>query len=345
MRALALVLLSIATTAGAAENIATVKGLSFQHGDWLLACDNTRTCRAAGYQPEDGEDAPVSVLLTRAGGPGQAVKAELTLGDYDEPKPAPATMRLHINGQDLGRLETGRDAGAATLTPPQVAALLKSLTRDSQILIVGNDGRQWQLSDQGASAVLLKMDEFQGRLGTTGALVRKGQRSEDTVPAAIPMPRIRHVVPSANRAGDEKLATVPALRAALIASLGQDECDALTSDESQEPLTVRRLGPDKLLVSTRCWMGAYNEGIGYWVANQKPPYQPELVTTDASDESDGVISGAQKGRGLGDCWSSETWTWDGRHFVKTYDGTTGLCRLVTPGGPWQMPTLVTDDHP
>jgi hypothetical protein len=36
--------------------------------------------------------------------------------------------------------------------------------------------------------VLLKMDEYQGRLGTAGALVRKGAKREDAVPAALPLP-------------------------------------------------------------------------------------------------------------------------------------------------------------
>ena len=44
----------------------------FTHHDWEFVCDNTRTCRAAGYQSDNGQR-PVSVLLTRKGGPGQAV--------------------------------------------------------------------------------------------------------------------------------------------------------------------------------------------------------------------------------------------------------------------------------
>ncbi|RBC82079.1 DUF1176 domain-containing protein, partial [Xanthomonas oryzae pv. oryzae] len=54
--------------------------------DWTIACDNTRTCRAAGYQADEGEHLPVSVLLTRTAGAGQTVTAELMLGQYDEIK-------------------------------------------------------------------------------------------------------------------------------------------------------------------------------------------------------------------------------------------------------------------
>jgi len=57
---------------------------------------------------------------------------------------------------------------------------------------------------------------------------------------------------------------------------------------------------------------------------------------------DGMISSAQKGRGLGDCWATESWTWDGRSFVHSAESTSGLCRLITAGGPWDLPTRVTE---
>ena len=45
-------------------------GVQFQHNDWSLACDNTRTCRAAGYSPEQPGNL-LSLMLERAGGPGR----------------------------------------------------------------------------------------------------------------------------------------------------------------------------------------------------------------------------------------------------------------------------------
>ena len=53
---------------------APATSVDFSHDDWTIACDNTRTCRAAGYQADDS-DPPVSVLLTRKAGAGQAVTA------------------------------------------------------------------------------------------------------------------------------------------------------------------------------------------------------------------------------------------------------------------------------
>src|SRR5699024_11336019 len=39
--------------------------VSFSNQDWEVACDNTRTCRLAGYQAENNSDLPVSLLLVR----------------------------------------------------------------------------------------------------------------------------------------------------------------------------------------------------------------------------------------------------------------------------------------
>ncbi len=318
-------------------------GLGFDHHDWTLACDNTRTCRAAGYQDEDGKSEPVSVMLTRQGGPDQPVTAKLKIGDYDNHAPVPSP-RLRINGKDLGPIA---DADGGDLSAPQTAALLKALRQDSTILVTSADKRQWQVSDRGASAVLLKMDEFQGRLGTPGALVKPGKRNEASVPAALPMPVIRRVGWPATRPEDTALAASASLRAALLAAQPADDCNVLAGlppydDDEPTAISVQRLDDHKLLASAVCWRGAYNEGVGYWVINAKAPYAPVLVTTGASDAADGEISMAQKGRGLGDCWVVKAWVWDGRRFQQSLDQTTGMCRLVTAGGAWEMPTLVSE---
>ncbi|WP_457319520.1 DUF1176 domain-containing protein [Stenotrophomonas sp. P5_B8] len=322
-------------------------GLSFTHNDWTLACDNTRTCRAAGYQnDEDGGNEPVSILLTRLAGPGQPVKAELMLGQYDETT-LPKQLSLQINDAKLGALKYTPADGTADLSPAQVAALLKSLTRDSRIVLVGNNGKRWTVSDRGASAVLLKMDEFQGRLGTPGALMRKGSAAESTVLPALPVPVVKlgKIVPT--RPADAALANAAALRAALVKATTADECEALhpgngaMSDEGPQETSVHRLSADKLLVSQGCWRAAYNTGDGYWVVNDHAPYQPRLVTASGMDDDVRTIQQASKGRGLGDCFYSTSWGWTGTQFVKTAVSSTGLCRLVSAGGAWEMATLVT----
>ncbi|MCF7222191.1 DUF1176 domain-containing protein [Marilutibacter chinensis] len=325
-------------------------GIDFEHHDWLLACDNTGTCRAAGYQSE-AATLPVSVLLTRHAGPGQPVNAVVQIGeawDASEPSAGPAfPLSLRIDGRDLGTVAAGNgDLVSGTLSPAQTAALLEALARDSRIEWTSADGKVHVLSDRGAAAVLLKMDEAQGRVGTRGALLRPGTRDESAVPPSRPLPVVR-----APATDDTDIVLPPGERAALVrelkAQLEPDACPDLSSgpdaeaDEDAERLAVTGLSHGKRLASLPCWLAAYNAGSAYWVIDADAPYRPVLVTTNGSGYGGGRIDASHKGRGLGDCWSSRGWTWDGVAFVVSHEQTSGLCRGF-PGGAWTLPTRVSD---
>lgn len=327
--------------------------LSFTHKDWQVVCDNTRTCRAAGYQRDDQELA-ISVLLTRTAGPSQPVTGDLMLGEYGEVEqlsalPASFDLRMTIDGESVGQIAMTRQVMSAELQAAQVHALLRALRRDSRIEFDAGPLR-WRLSDSGATAVLLKMDEFQGRLNTPGALIRRGDLAEERALPALPLPVLTAVpfvvepAPAREFLGMHEVA----LRSALRASMTSDdycpdlmEISAAYEPESdQQALDVTRLTKDRLLISTQCWQGAYNIGTGYWVIRPEPPFAPELVTTSGSELAGSQIIAAHKGRGLGDCWHSDAWTWDGRRFVHTERSSSGLCKLIAPGGAWQLPEII-----
>lgn len=344
-------LLASLTLAAAGASAADPAALSFSHHDWELACDNTRTCRAAGYQRDDAE-LPVSVLLTRKAGAGEAVSGQLQIDvGQDEARlkklPAQLNLAMTVNGQGQGTVVVPTDKLRADLSPAQVSALLASLTRKSRIEWSAGELR-WTLSDQGAAAVLLKLDDFQKRVGTQGALARKGAAGEEGVLPPLPAPVLKlGALLAKARPDDARLARKPpaellnALRDS-VDGKQQEECNLLIETRDAEvTLEVHRLTGSKLLVSTPCWLAAYNSGNGMWIVNDKPPYQPVLVTTAATEFSAGVISSAHKGRGIGDCWSHEEWAWDGRRFVQTQRSSTGLCKGF-PGGAWELPTLVME---
>lgn len=324
---------------------APLEGIGFSHHDWEIACDNTRTCRAAGYQDDSGEGQPVSVLLTRKAGPGEPVLAQLRIGDLDgEDSVVDAVLAMRVNGKPLGQVELEGADGIARLAPAQTQALLAALTRTSKIEW-SSGKRRWRLSDKGSAAVLLKMDEFQGRLGTPGALVKKGGKDERSVLPAVPAPVIDAAAVPANDRVALSSTSPKGLQAALHAVIDQDCADTLAPTRPKEELAVVRLSNTKLLASTTCWTAAYNQGIAYWLVNASAPYRPELVTGDGSDYDKGTITAAQKGRGIGDCWSFDEWTWDGRGFVHSSEGTTGMCKQIAGGGAWSLPVLVTTVRP
>ena len=320
-------------------------GLYFSHGDWELACDNTGTCRAAGYQPGDSGLA-VSVLLTRKAGPGQAVRGQLQIGEpateaARRKTPAILNLSMQVDGAKAGALSAG-DA-PAELSPKIVATLLRALPRTA--VIVFSDGKQkWQLSDKGAAAIMLKMDEFQGRLGTRGALVKPGTASEQQVHKATAAPVVQAVRWAKAAPGKTLLTEQQAdpVRKALRSTLSdQHYCPELL-DGDEEPLSVRRLDNRRMLVSTRCGTGAYNISDGYWVIDDSPGFAPVLVTTSGSEIEEPHILESHKGRGIGDCRTSASWTWDGTRFVQTSMSSTGMCKMVAAGGAWELPRIVAD---
>lgn len=333
-------LLCISTAAGAYPR-SDLPSLSFTHKDWELVCNNTRTCRAAGYRTEEDAAPNATVLLTRTAGPNRPVTVELQLADDETHRPQ-SPLQMTIDGKRLGEVAIDLSTNIGKLSQAQANALVAAVLRDGKIGWTAGK-TTWTISTAGANAVLLKMDDFQGRIGTPGALVRRGSKPESSVLPPLPLPAIKAGPVLADK---QPVALTPAqsrdLMAALRKTITDDSCDLLDAkgDEAGK-LEVNRLTTDQWLVSHTCWMAAYNTGDGYWVANARPPYSPVLVTTLASDYGDGVISSSQKGRGIGDCYAVSEWTWDGRTFSQTLQETSGMCRQIAAGGAWHLPTLVT----
>lgn len=329
-----------------------VAGFHFFHKDWEVVCDNTGTCRAAGYH-EDNAEARVSVLVTRRPGPGTRPEVRLVLGSYSarasiKALPPRPVLGMVVNDRPLGTVRLGENTLSGTLSRAQANALLRALP-EAQARISWDHGQsEWVLSDQGARAVLLKMDEAQGRLNTPGALVARGTRDERQVPGPRPAPVITvpPVPPTldADRAWPSRQG--PALLAALRATVtaGDLLCPFLTDQVPQE-WEVRRLNARQLLVATPCWLAAYNFGSGVWVVNEQPPYAPVLVTDSASAILDSEVIATHKGRGLGDCYEHRAWVWDGTRFEPSSKRSSGMCRLIEAGGTWDLPTLVTRVRP
>ncbi|BCU57159.1 DUF1176 domain-containing protein [Enterobacter kobei] len=340
-----------ALTLLAAPVIAQENGVSFSHKDWEMVCDNTLTCRAAGYSTEETEEGTGgSVLLTRKAGPDSAVAGEVVLADTESDDNATSgTLMLWINDQPAGALKAAED-DRWTLTTAQTQALIKAVKGSGKVEV--KEGRTpFVLSGNGATAVLLKMDDVQGRIGTPGAFIKKGDKPESSVHAAVPAPVIQAVKVTPGETRTLSKADADALKPQLLATLNKDaQCDRLQpaegdAQEGDGDITVTPLDARHVLASTLCWRGAYNEGYGYWVIANTPDAKPVLVTESATDYSDGVIAMGQKGRGLGDCWATASWVWDGTAFRLSHESTTGMCRYLRLGGTWDLPTWVADVKP
>lgn len=326
-----------------------ISGMAFSHQDWEISCSNTGSCRAAGYQDETAKNRmPASILLTRQAGAKQPIRAEFALANDERTleKHQLENIHLYINGQDFGAVSVdgAEPPLMGQLNAQQVQGLLAQAAKHVTILFK-NAFYTWQISDRGMTATLLKMDDFQWRAGTRDALIQKGAASEAKVLMPQPKLRVKKVNTTIQpyQTLHPQTARYVALHHILMASQAKNEptdefCAGIYGENGIQPQKIElyKLSQHKVLATTLCWRGAYNEGYGAWVLDQSLQGKAHLVTESASDFSSGEISSAQKGRGVGDCWALNEWIWNGSRFIQTLNRTTGMCKGIAAGGVWNL---------
>ena len=337
------------------------EGWGFVQDDWQLVCDNTLTCRAAGYSEDGIASGGASILLTII--PKQsAIKAQLMLQNVDGVETSPANawlanhgsrVSLYLNNKNYGVVELDSEALSGALSTNQTQQLLAQARQNTKIEFRSGQYR-WYVSDSGLAAVLLKLDEIQGRVGTLLALISKNVQPTMMPKSAKPIPKI--VVAPVYSAEDSN----PNIDSTIIDYWREnisnwiisdtdddlkEECFALNPEEEWSgdgDWTLTPLDAKYTLASHVCWRGAYNEGIGFWVIDHTNLNKPTLITYSGGSYDDGQILSGQRGRGLGDCVYLEEWTWNGNTFVNSKAMNTGLCRMIQLGGAWDLPTYVSD---
>lgn len=332
---------------------APIKGFQETYKDWNLVCDNTGTCRMAGYQSNETDSLPVSILFTREAGEQGKISAELTFFPFDfhsdKEIQTDKTSEIFLDGQSLGTVENYTEKPSA-LNEAQTVALLNALKKSSKIEVVSGQFKG-EVSDQGAAAAMLKMDEFQQRLNTPSALIRKDE-SNKAVLQAQPEPTIKAVKIPNRKAysidrGTKRFDEVIALLRQSNKKADHN-CEMLHSEEEYmraNSITIYPLTNGKVLAETMCWRGAYQEGYYYAVMDEKLT-KVEQVLADKyngamyNDDHSLSVNGSFKGRGFGDCWSRDDAIWNGKIFIRTAEWTTGSCKGFT-GGAWELPIFVS----
>ena len=320
----------------------SIKGIG-NYQDWDLVCDNTGTCRIAGYQ-EEGDD-PVSILFTRAAGENAAVEGKLTIlpfGEADRDVQVGQDIEIWLNGKSLGKVKHISDDAPDKLTEEQTKALLNGLKKESEIRLTYGK-TTLKVSDKGAAAAMLKMDEFQQRLNTPSALIRPGQEKHAVLAPKVE-PKI-DAVSVKNRKTIELKHGEKQFNHVLALLRKANSCD--DEDITSQDITLYPLTQNKVLAEALCVRGAY-QGTNYYAVLDNKLSKVEQVLAEQYnraeyDEKQGYafVRGTYKGRGIGDCWSSQDAVWNGKIFIRTSEWTTGSCKGF-PGGAWQLPTFVSD---
>ncbi len=295
--------------------------------DWWAACDNTRVCTAFGFADDANWDTPAYLKLTREAGPEDAPMVEIVGQMTASP------WRLQVDGKPV--------PGVPTLTPKderanldagQSAALIKAVANGAKLEVVAGDATA-PISLAGSSAALRWLDDQQRRAGTLTALVAKGAKPAKVVPAAPVEPLIRAAAP----VSQAKLPT--ALPKSVRAFV---ECDeGILDREGFEPV-IARLSPGVVLYAPVCSLGAYNMIHTFVLADDVGRNPRALIFTYANGEQAGpdlmnidfdpatqTLNNFEKGRGLSDCGSANTWVWTGKTFTPTDQSVMGVCKGVS----------------
>jgi hypothetical protein len=296
--------------------------------DWTVACDNVAGCAMASLGT-DADFPTVTMQVARAAGPAGAVEIALAMPQQDGDAPA----ALRIDAQRFAVAGDGLSGDAAL-------AIARALVEARTIEALDKRGKRiGTISPAGASAALRYIDAAQGRAGTVSALVARGDRPAETVPAARALPQVRAVA-----FGGTPATLTPALLATMRRTA---ECDP--SFSGPEP-RAQALADGATLVLLPCSAGAYNEIDALFVvrdgkatpARIDAPAGFEETGADSrtpvhsvinGDVDGGVLRSYAKGRGLGDCGVTQAFVWDGTQLRLTEQRAMGECR----GNPDYLP--------
>jgi hypothetical protein len=293
-------------------------------GDWAVACDNVRRCEMTSLQPEDGDIDTSGAELSLTREPGPAGDLAISLWPAGD---APGTLTLTIDGKRIasGAMEKGvlRVGGDAAL---QVARALAN--GHSTQISVSAGGKTARLSLAGASAAMRFLDSEQGRAGGVTALVARGAKPANTVPAAAALPVVPAIRPSGQAA---------TLSPALLAQLTKaSDCgEGYSASFPQPEPETGALGGGATLVLLACGSGAYNlSSVAYVVRGGKATAAhfddgkggPVELINASWDPSSGTLSTHGKGRGIGDCGEGASYVWDGTRFRLTEETRMDECR-------------------
>ena len=294
--------------------------------DWAVACDNVKRCEATALQaPEQFGDTPSQVLLTRDAGPAGAFSIAI---DPAELEKGPVT--LFIDGKQAATGTIGENYRVSGAPAEQLA---RQMAAGHWLELRSGSKPLAKISLAGISATLRYIDAEQGRAGTVTALVATGAEAASSVPAAAPLPGVPGV-----RAASGEAATPAKAVLGELAKLGDCELSGITDDL---PVERYRLDAGATLVLIPCGSGAYNFNSAAFVLrggkgvpaefDTAPDWLegdgPAILTNAAFSTTDGaVLSSFSKGRGLGDCGSSQSWVWDGSRFRMIEARALGECR-------------------
>lgn len=302
--------------------------------DWTVGCDNGLACQAVALAPENMPDDRLSVVVKR----GAGIAAPLIIEIAGEQNIS-ARYRLSIDGRIVASAPAPRDSDFVSISGGEAIRLARAMARGRTMVLASEDGAKLGTASlAGVSAALRHIDARQGRAGSRGAIVANGRKRSAAKTAALPVISAARITPT------DMLPDT----SALVALSESSPCASSRFGSTQDTAYSLGMGPEgpQALVLLNCGSGAYNFSSGVYVGQRDGSGKwsftpasfdhaatgfdeeskiPVLVNADW-DAATQTLSSYAKGRGLGDCGSSQIYVWDGGMFRLTGATVMGECR-------------------
>lgn len=318
----AITLLSAGAFAASANFVSPAKLITFK--DWTVGCDNGLACQAVALNPLPGLQSDQGLPLVVSRGEGLTAGVVVTLTNWETKA---TRYRIAVDGGTVVSGAVPTDSDFIRVEGVEAVKLARAMTKGRTLkLLDGGGGDLGSASLSGVSAALRYIDTEQGRAGSSGAIVATGRRKSTVKRVSLPVITAPKITPGKHLPD----------ASALVALSESSPCTAERMGSTEDSAYSLGSGPNgaQALILLNCGSGAYNASSGVYVgqsdAKGKWTFAPakfDYAATGFSETSKipivinadwnaatQSVSSYSKGRGLGDCGSSETYVWDGTMF-------------------------------
>lgn len=286
-------------------------------GDWMVGCDNVRTCTVLVLPLREGGAEPESnpLRFKRAADPDAAVEhITLSLGNAGPASRHPA-IDFRVDGRSVVTV-AGRDFREERLPADvlrsrneapmrtrftgrrPIAALLRAMAAGRELAVISFVGLRQRMSLTGFSAAMRWMDAQQGRTGTVTALIAKGNGAAWRVPAPPALPIVRRARGGAKTLNEAEVKQLSDIVRKRLATEEPGDCNGLNDAREPKSFAATGFAVDASLaaIALRCGIGGtYNHvaalhGVDRTTGSARPLVLERVAgaMTPEPDEQPGV---------------------------------------------------------
>jgi Protein of unknown function (DUF1176) len=301
--------------------------------DWTVGCDNHRFCMAMSLEAADGTESQAPVTIYRAPGPNALVKVTIDVSMFKD---------FQLTVDDEWVLHRSPDAKAKIRYCGDDAHALIQKMADADHILVRDPGdptsrspdNHGRTSLAGLKAALLYMDDQQGRVDTSTALIRPGTKTISNASLGYSVTLVR---PPASKKTPRRIS--PQALQKLNDGHG---CSSDQLSQNQQPISARLDADNSLfVVHWACGGGAYNFFADTLIVDEQGNMHTARFDIGAGMTGEEVgnimvnarwiaplrlLESFEIGRGMGDCGRRRRFVWDGEMFRLAQQEEMNECR-------------------